>query len=285
MSVKLVIDSASEYTKAQADALGMYYAPLRTRFGTEEFRDGVDLSREEFYQRLSSGSELPTTSQPTPFDFEQHYQEIVEAGNEAVVITLSGKLSGTAQSARIAAEPYGDKVVVVDSETVTVAEHLLVDYALRILDQYDSAAALAEELNRVKGRVCVLGVVDTLEYLVRGGRLSKTAGFAGSLLGIKPILTVADGELTVIGKARGARQSGAFLNNAIAQRGGIDPDMPFAVGYSGTDSANLDAYIEHNRGIWEPITDQLPVITIGCAIGTHAGPGLFGVAFFNKNQG
>lgn len=284
MSVKLVIDSASDYTKAQADALRLYYVPLRTRFGTEEFRDGIDLTHQEFYEKMAQRKELPTTSQPTPFDFEQHFKEIISQGHEAVVITLSGKLSGTLQSARIAAEPYGSKVVVVDSETVTVAEHLLVDYALRIVTQYDSAQALAAELNRVKKKICVLGVIDTLEYLVKGGRLSKTAGMAGSLLGIKPILTIANGEVTIIGKARGAKQSNAFLSKAIEERGGIDSDMPYALGYSGCDSSVLESYVEHNRTLWEPITDQLPVISIGCTIGTHTGPGLFGVAFFTKSN-
>lgn len=284
MSVKLVIDSASDYTDADAKSLGMYFVPLRTRFEDEEYLDGVNLSHQAFYEKLLCAKQLPTTSQPTPYDFEQVYRKILAEGDEAVVICLSGKLSGTVQSARIAAEPYGEKIAVVDSETVTVAEHILVEYALQIQSMYSTAVGLAAELNRVKGRICVLGVIDTLEYLVKGGRLPKAAGVAGGLLGIKPILTIRDGEVVIIGKARGAKQSNVFLSKTIAQLGGVDFQMPMALGYTGKDRTNLDHYIENNRCLWESHMQQLPVLTIGCAIGTHTGPGLFGVAFFIHSE-
>lgn len=282
MSVKIITDSASDIRIDEATLLDITILPLKTNIDGVEYLDGVTITHEEFYEKLSSCKQLPTTSQLTPFEFETSYKDALQNHDEAVVITLSGKLSGTYQSACTAAMEYEGKVFVVDSENATVGQQLLVKYAISLRDRGLSAESIANELNEVKSRICLVALVDTLDYLVKGGRLSKTAGIAGSLLQIKPVLGVEDGEVKVLGKARGAKQSNNMLTETIAKKGGIDFSMPLVLAYSGNDDSLLQDYIENSRSIWEGNIDELPVSVIGSTIGTHAGPGAIAVAFFAK---
>ena len=282
MSVKIITDSASDIRIDEATLLDITILPLKTNIDGVEYIDGVTITHEEFYEKLSSCKQLPTTSQLTPFEFETAYKDALQTYDEAVVITLSGKFSGTYQSACTAAMEYEGKVFVVDSENATVGQQLLVKYAISLRDRGLSAESIANELNEVKSRICLVALVDTLDYLVKGGRLSKTAGIAGSLLQIKPVLGVEDGEVKVLGKARGAKQSNNMLTETIAKKGGIDFSMPLVLAYSGNDDSLLQDYIENSRSIWESNIDELPVSVIGSTIGTHAGPGAIAVAFFAK---
>lgn len=282
MSVKIITDSASDIRIDEATLLDITILPLKTNIDGVEYLDGVTITHEKFYEKLSSCKQLPTTSQLTPFEFETAYKDALQNHDEAVVITLSGKLSGTYQSACTAAMEYEGKVFVVDSENATVGQQLLVKYAISLRDRGLSAESIANELNEVKSRICLVALVDTLDYLVKGGRLSKTAGIAGSLLQIKPVLGVEDGEVKVLGKARGAKQSNNMLTETIAKKGGIDFSMPLVLAYSGNDDSLLQDYIENSRSIWEGNIDELPVSVIGSTIGTHAGPGAIAVAFFAK---
>ena len=161
---------------------------------------------------------------------------------------------------------------------------VLADLAIRLRDKGFGAKEIAAKLEEAKKRLCIIGRVDTLEYLYRGGRLSKTSAIAGTLLNIKPVLTVKDGQLAVLGKARGARQSNNFLNEAIATRGGIDFSQPLMLGYSGTSDGALQEYIAASREIWEGKLKSLPITSIGSTIGTHVGPGAIVVAFFANEQ-
>lgn len=283
MSVKIITDSASDIRAHEAGLLDITVLPLKTNIDGVEYLDGVTITHEEFYEKLSSCKQLPTTSQLTPYEFESAYKDALQTHDEAVVITLSGKLSGTYQSAYTSALDYEGKVFVVDSENATVGQQLLVKYALRLRDGGLSAAEIAKELNEVKNRICLVALVDTLDYLVKGGRLSKTAGIAGSLLQIKPVLGVEEGEVRVLGKARGAKQSSNLLTETIAKKGGIDFSMPLVLAYSGSSDSLLQEYIENSRSIWEGRIDKIPVSVIGSTIGTHAGPGAVAVAFFAKN--
>lgn len=284
MSVKIITDSACDISPDEADQLGITILPLKTNIDGVEYLDGVTITHEEFYDKLSSCKQLPTTSQLTPFEFETAYKSALETCGEAVVITLSGKLSGTAQSAFTAAQEFDGKVIVVDGENATIGQQVLVRYAIRLRDSGLSAAAIAAELEKVKGRVCLVATVDTLDYLVKGGRLSKTAGFAGTLLSIKPVLGIEDGEVKVLGKARGAKQSSNMLTEIISKKGGIDFSMPLVLAYSGNDDSLLQDYIENSRALWEGNIEKLPISVIGSTIGTHAGPGAVAVAFFAKGQ-
>ena len=282
MNVRLITDSACDMTQREAREQDVIILPMKTIIDGEEYLDGVTITTEEFYEKLENCKELPTTSQISPAEFEDVLRPIVKEGDEAVVITISGKLSGTAQSAIIAATETGGEVWVVDSGNVTIGQGILVRYAIRLRDQGLTGREIAEELERVKERICLLARVDTLEYLMRGGRLSKTAAIAGSLLHIKPVLCVEDGEVKVLGKARGSRQSDNMLTEFIVKKGGVDFSMPVMLAYSGTDDALLKGYIDNSRALWEEHLDSLPATMIGSTISTHAGPGAIAVAFFAK---
>lgn len=282
MSVKLISDSACDMSQQEAKEQGVMILPLKTTIDGIEYLDGVTITTEEFYERLESCNTLPTTSQLSPAEFEDALRPIVESGDEAVIITLAGKLSGTVQSAAIAAEETGGRIWVVDSGNVTIGQGILLRYAIQLRDRGLTGHEIAEELERVKPRVCLLARVDTLEYLMRGGRLSKTAAIAGTVLHIKPVISVEDGEIKVLGKARGSRQSNNMLTEFILKKGGIDFSMPVMLAFSGTDDALLKGYIDNSRTLWEGHLDCLPVTMIGSTISTHAGPGAIAVAFFAK---
>ena len=280
MAVKLVSDSACDISQSEARKLNITILPLKTFIDGVEYLDGVTLTPAEFYDKLEACKELPTTSQLSPAEFEDVFRPAAENGDEVVVITISGKLSGTLQSAAIAAADYPGKIWVVDSESVTIGQRILLMYAVGLRDAGASGQEIAEQLNRIKSRVCLLARVDTLEYLVRGGRLSKTAGLAGTVLHIKPVLSVEDGEVKVLGKARGSKQSSNMLTDFIQKKGGIDFNLPVMLAYSGTDDALLKGYIDNSRALWEGHLDSLPMTMIGSTISTHAGPGAIAVAFF-----
>lgn len=284
MSIKLIIDSASDIPMSYAQQHDMIYMPLKTNMDGVEYLDGITLTHEAFYQRLPDCKTLPTTSQVAPYDYQQAFERVKADGDQAVVITISGKLSGTLQSALLAAKHFADCVCVVDSENATVGEYVLVEYAMRLRDSGLDFRAIAGELEQKKRSVCLIGMVDTLEYLVKGGRLSKAAGIAGTLLGIKPVVGIEDGVIISLGRARGSRQSSNLLTQTIDKKGGIDFSMPLMLGYSGVDDALLKGYIENSRALWEGRADSLPVTTLGSTIGSHVGPGAVAIAFFAANQ-
>jgi DegV family protein with EDD domain len=281
MSVRIIIDSASDLTKERADALGLDFLPLTTIFGDEEYLDGITLTHTQFYEKLIESGNIPSTSQIPPYKFEKKYKEIKEAGDTAVVITLSSLLSGTYQSANIALDGYEDIIHIVDSKNVCLGEQNLVIYAARLRDQGLSAEEIAKELNSAKKNICVLAVFDTLEYLKAGGRISATAAWAGNLLSIKPVISIEKGEVAILGKARGSKNGNNLLIQQIESHGGIDFDMPYCIGYSGLDDTLLKKYVKDSAHIWQDKIHDIPVSTVGATIGTHAGPGAICVSFFH----
>lgn len=280
MSVRIITDSASDMTPAEHPALRVL--PLSVTFGTDVYMDGVDIDHQRFYEMLVERDELPKTGQVNPYAFSQAIAEAREAGDEAVIITVGAKLSGTNQSARTAlAEAPGGDVFVVDSNNVTLGERVLVEYALRLVDEGRSAAQIAAAVEAVRDRVVVIGLLETLEYLVRGGRLSAAAGAVGTLLNVKPVVAAEDGLIVQLGKARGSKNGRNLLNQKVEQAGGVDFSMPLALGYTGLSDAVLKKYIEDSAALWAGHTEgELPVHTIGATIGTHVGPGAVAVAFF-----
>ncbi len=282
MAVRFIIDSAADIIPAEAEALGLIHLPLKVIFGETEYSDSIDLTHKEFYEKLIESDEIPTTSQINPGMFISAYQKVVEEGDTAVVITLSGKLSGTYQSAMIALDGFEDKVFVVDSESVCVGERILIQLGLKLRDQGLSAAEIAAELDIQKKHVRVLALLDTLEYLKKGGRISAAVAFAGNLLSIKPVIAIENGEVSLVGKARGSKKGNNLLRELITNCGGINFDKPFALAYSGLSDRLLQKYIEDSSEIWSSHTETLPISTIGCTIGTHAGPGAVAVAFFEN---
>lgn len=282
MSVRIVVDSACDIVKAKADELNLDFMPLTTLFGDEEYLDGVTITHQEFYEKLIESGIIPSTSQVTPFAFEKKFKEIKENGDTAVVICLSSKLSGTYQSACIAGEEYADCIHVVDSLNVAIGEQILVYYAVKLRDQGLSAAEIAAELDRKKGDICLLAVLDTLEYLKHGGRISKTAAWAGTVLSIKPVIAIVNGEVAILGKARGSKNGNNMLMQQVRESNGIDFSMPYTLGYTGLDDSLLQKYIADSSSLWEGKTDHLPISTIGSTIGTHAGPGAIAVCYFHN---
>lgn len=280
MSVRIITDSASDMSPAEHPALSVL--PLSVTFGTDVHMDGVDIDHQRFYEMLVERDELPKTGQVNPYAFSQVIAEAREAGDEAVIITVGAKLSGTNQSARTAlAEAPGGDVYVVDSNNVTLGERVLVEYALRLVDEGQGAAQIAAAVEAVRDRVVVIGLLETLEYLVRGGRLSAAAGAVGTLLNVKPVVAVEDGLIVQLGKARGSKNGRNLLNQKVEKAGGIDFSMPLALGYTGLSDAVLKKYIEDSAALWAGHTEgELPVQTIGATIGTHVGPGAVAVAFF-----
>ena len=280
MSVRIITDSASDMSPAEHPALAVL--PLSVTFGTDVYMDGVDIDHQRFYEMLVERDELPKTGQVNPYAFSQAIAEAREAGDEAVIITVGAKLSGTNQSARTAlAEAPGGDVYVVDSNNVSLGERVLVEYALRLVDEGQGAAQIAAAVEAVRDRVVVIGLLETLEYLVRGGRLSAAAGAVGTLLNVKPVVAAEDGLIVQLGKARGSKNGRNLLNQKVEKAGGIDFSMPLALGYTGLSDAVLKKYIEDSAALWAGHTEgELPVHTIGATIGTHVGPGAVAVAFF-----
>ena len=280
MAVTLITDSGCDLTWEQARELNVILIPMTVHFGDEEYFSGIDLSNEDFYKKLAVSAELPTTSQPTPFQFEQAYAKIKQNGDEAVVLCVSSALSGTYQSANIAQDGYEDCVYVVDSQAVSTAQKVLLDYAISLRNHGASAKEIALALEAKKNDVCAFAAIETLEYLIKGGRLSKAAGAVGSVLGIRPILTLKDGALTIAGKARGVKGAISMTNKMIADVG-IDFSMPVAVGYTGCDPEVIRPYLD---GDCSAFSGENPnIYHIGSTVGPHAGPGAFIAAFFRKS--
>lgn len=283
MSVRIITDSGSDFLPGEHPALDVL--PLSIAFGETTYQADVDLDRERFYELLVEGDEFPTTGQVNPYAFTQALERAAQAGDDAVVVTISAKLSGTHQSACTAAaeaRAAGQEVHVVDSRSVTVGEYVLVRYALRLVEQGLTAAQIAAELEGARERICVVGLLDTLEYLKRGGRISAAAGTVGELLSIKPVIAIEDGEVALLGRARGSKNGRNLLHQQVLAAGGIDFSLPIMLGYSGLSDKLLRKYIDDSRSVWEAHVerDELPVLLVGATIGTHVGPGAVAVAFF-----
>ena len=275
--IRIVTDSASDILKPFPENLTVL--PLTIRFGEEEFRDGVDMSHRQFYEKLLEDDIFPTTSLIPPAAFEEVFRESAQRGETVLVITLSGKLSGTFQSAEVAAEDAPGEVYVVDSRNVTAGERLLVEYALRMVSEGVSARQIVRTLEQARERIHILGLLDTLEYLKKGGRISKTVAFVGEVMAIKPVVTVANGEVAILGKARGSKNGSNFLIREIQNCGGVNFQLPYCLGYTGLSDAILQKYIADSEDIWRG--HDLPIHTVGATIGTHVGPNAIVVAFFD----
>ena len=280
MKIRIITDSASELTGDESQNLTVL--PIGITFGEVEYQDGVNLSKREFYEKLIESDELPTTSQVTPFAFAQALKETIAAGETAIVITMSSKLSGTYNCAKIACAEYSENVYLIDSLNVCLGQKILVQYALNLIEQGLDAPAIVQKIEEKKSQICVIALLNTLEYLRRGGRISNLSGAVGEILAIKPVVSVEDGTVIVLGKARGSRKGNNLLTEQISKHGGIDFSLPVALGYSGLDDTLLQKYIADHADDWQGYIDRLPIDIIGCTIGTHVGPGGIAFAFFHK---
>lgn len=279
--IRILTDSASDILPAEAEQLGVTVIPLNVTLedGTV-LRDGVDMTPSAYYEILAGCRKLPTTSQPSPELFENFFLEAAAAGDEVIGIFLSHALSGTYQCAKLAADMANvDNVLFVDSGHVCLSEALLVRLAVQLRDSGKTAGQIAAILEHAKEHLHLVAAIDDLKYLRKGGRLPAAVAVAGGMLGIKPLITIQDGRVAMAGKARGLPGAYVALFKKVEEMGGINPAFPALAGYtvSPREVTPIQTYLRDNLQ-----QEDLLVRQIGCVIGTHAGPGAFGIAFFDK---
>ena len=280
MAVRIITDSTVDIPDKYSSLFTV--VPLTVSFGETDYIDGVTINKQDFYRMLTSSPELPKTSQATPDAFIKVFREIREQGDEAVVITVTSRLSGTYQSACLAAEDFPN-IRVVDSLNVSIGSGILAEYALRCASDGMGLDELAQHLTKKRDEIGLVAMVDTLEYLKKGGRISGAAAFAGGVLGIKPVVTTRDGELVVLGKARGSKKANNLLAEQI-RKDGVNFSMPLLLGYTGLSDDMLQQYIEDSRNLWKGHVESLDCVQLSSVVGTHAGPGAVAVAYFKSGE-
>ena len=277
--IRIITDSASDFELSEAEKLNVTVLPMQIQFGNASFLDRYEITADTFYQKLIETDALPSTSQINPYTFEAEYRKIHSAGDSAVVILVGSDLSGTYQNAVLAAADY-DNIYVIDSKNVTVGEQCLVRLAVQLRDAGTGASEIADILIQKRENVTILALLNTLEYLKKGGRISAAAAAVGNLLVIKPVITLQDGKIAVIGKARGSKSGNNLLIEQIKKEG-IDFSLPLVLGYSGLERTLLNKYIEDSRFLWDANITFPEISQMGSTIGTHAGPGAVAVGFFH----
>ncbi|MDE6075399.1 MAG: DegV family protein, partial [Clostridia bacterium] len=265
--IKILVDTASDVEKNEAEELGVFLIPIKVRFGDQEYSDGINLTHGEFFEKLIESTELPQTSQINEFSWEESFKQLTADGSEVIAITLSSKLSGTYSCAVKAAKKFGGKVHVVDSIQACIGERILLQYAIRLVNAGRSAAEIAKELDDKKNKIQLLAVLDTLKYLRKGGRISSVTAIAGEMLSIKPVVSVTKGEVKLVGKAMGSKKSNNLLNQLVQKCGGIDFEMPYALGYSGLNDDFLQKYLKDSESLWKGKTEFIHSYMIVSTIG------------------
>ncbi len=283
MAVRIVTDSASDISQELAKKWDITVIPLNVRFGDEEYLDGVTLSGHDFYKKLVETDVIPKTSQITPYEYAKHFEEADKAGDELIYFCLSSGVSGSYQSALMAAEDYSENIYVVDTQQFCISEYIIVQRAVEMRSQGMNAKEIVEKISVEMKKAHVIAVFDTLEYLKLGGRLPSAAAFVGNLLMIKPVITIENGEVKVIGKARGSKNSHNMLMEFVKSHGGIDMDKPACLGYTGFSDEMLKKYVEDSKVLYEGHEDKLQYAVVGATIGTYAGPGAIALAYFEKD--
>ena len=279
--IRIITDSAADLTARDLETPGVAVVPMSITFadGTAALDDG-SMTKNEFFARLAADSKLPRTSQPSPASFIQQFEDAAVAGDEVVVITIAQKLSGTYQCAVLAAAETDAKVYIVDSETATQGEAIIVREAVRLREQGLSASRIAAELDSFKKRVRVVAIVDSLKHLQKGGRLPAAVALVGGALGIKPVLALReDGEIKMVDKGRGRPGALVAMFKQIDKLGGVDPRYGYTLLYS--DDRQLAAPVHHYMHETLHLTGGR-VAQIGPTIGTHIGPRAVGVVFVTK---
>ena len=282
MGIRIITDSASDISQERAKEWDVTVMPLTVRFHEEEYLDGVTITPLEFYEKLVETDEIPRTSQITPYEFGQEFEKWVSADFGVLCITMSSGVSGTYQSACAAAAEYGDRVIVIDSRQFCISLYVLIEYACRLRDEGKSLEETAAAVEEAKKRVHVISVFATLEYLKLGGRISAAAAMAGNLLSIKPVITITDGVVEVIGKARGSKKANNMLMEFIRRVGGVDYEMPYCLGFTGFSEEVLTKYIDDHAARFKEAIKDITIVPVGATVGTYAGPGAVAIAFFNK---
>lgn len=277
--IRILLDSSADFSAEEAKERNMELVPINITLNDINYRDGIDITKDEFYDLLVSSESFPMTAQPSPQDFLDIFEDAKEKGDQLIYLSLSSTLSGTFQSATLAKNMAEyDDIYLVDTLSATRAIRLMAEYACKLREEGKDAATIAEELENFKSRVVILAAVDTLEYLQKGGRLSKAAAAVGELANLKPIITVTtEGKIGVPGKALGRNKALSTLVKMVTEKQ-IDTTFPiyslYAVGEENTEKLEQKLGKEGVR-----VTKRLQ---IGSTIGCHIGPGAYGVIFVTK---
>ena len=284
MAIRILTDSASDISPEKAQEWNIKVIPLKVRFGDVEYLDGVTLRPKQFFEKLIETDELPKTSQIVPYEYEQEFEAAKSAGDQLICFCMSSGVSGCYQSACLAAREYEDCVTVIDTQQFCISEYIIVERAVQLRDQGLSYDELVRTIRAELGEAHVIAVFDTLEYLRLGGRLSAAAALTGTLLSIKPVLTIEEGVVKILGKARGSRHSENMLTENVAKLGGIDFSRPVCLGYTGMSDDFLQKYVQDSAALYTGYEDHLQVAEVGATIGTYSGPGAIAVAFCAKGH-
>jgi len=277
--IRILLDSSADFSAEEAKERNMELVPINITLNDKNYRDGIDITKDEFYDLLVASEAFPMTAQPSPQDFLDIFEDAKEKGDQLIYLSLSSALSGTFQSATLAKNMAEyDDIYLVDTLSATRAIRLMAEYACKLREEGKDAATIAEELESFKSRVVILAAVDTLEYLQKGGRLSKAAAAVGELANLKPIITVtSEGTIGVPGKALGRNKALSTLVKMVTEKQ-IDTTFPiyslYAVGEENTEKLEQKLGKEGVR-----VTKRLQ---IGSTIGCHIGPGAYGVIFVTK---
>ena len=280
--VELFTDSTSDLGLERGAQRDIHILPLTVRFGEEAWLDGVEITPEQFYEKLAASDTLPSTSQINPDVFVQEFEAALERGNDVVGIFISSEMSGSCQSAMIARDMIGsDRIHIVDSRTVTFPLGLMVEEAAILRDKGWSAADIAAEITRLTGKIRLLAVMDTLKYLKLGGRISAATAMVGGVLGITPIISIINGKVESVGKSRGRKAGLRWVRQQLEGAAGpIDRDHCVSFGHSACPEAMVEcmaALEDLYQGVPHAFQSD-----IGSVVGTHIGPGATGIAYFVK---
>ncbi|MDR1604040.1 MAG: DegV family protein [Gracilibacteraceae bacterium] len=280
MAVKIVCDSTCDLDKSWTEAHGLIIVPLKVVFGTEQYADGVTLSKEQFYEKLTSGKVLPTTSQVAPGEFNDLFAAILSAGDDIVFLSLSAHISGTFQSAEFAKNALGsERIHLFDSYSATCGLALMARIAVQLRDEGLPAAEILARLESLRPKLRMWISLDTLHYLKLGGRLPASSAFIGELLNIKPILTLENGKVTLMEKKRSLTKAFEWTAAKIHSTG-LNRDYPVCFGHSNAPQA-LDSLIRQLGLSGIAFSDPLTVV-IGAVIATHTGPGAAALAYIEQ---
>ncbi len=284
--VCIMTDSASDITQEEARELGLPIVPLTTTFPDGTYRDGVDIDAPSFYEKVAATDAIPFTSQPAPTEFFDAFKASLPLADEIVCITISTGLSGTFQSACVARAdlPEQDqrRVHIVDSLTCSISEGLLVRVALQMRDEGATAKEVVARMEALRDKVHIVALVDTLDFIRKGGRIPAALAVAGNLLSIKPVIGTVDGKVGLLGQARGPKKGQNVLSKMVHGYGGVDFSLPFRLAYSGGGRELMERYWRENDDLYEGWRQDPPVSMLGPVIGTHSGPGCIAVAFFEN---
>lgn len=275
--IKIITDSTADLSKEIYQKYDIEVLPLLINFGEESYLDGIEISPKEVFERIKNDNVLPTTAQVTPNRFAEAYKKYLNQGYKIISIHMSSAMSGTYQSACIAKDMLeSNDIVVVDSQNVTAALGILVLKTAKLIEKGHNIGKLEEELNNIKNNIKLSVYFESLEYLVRGGRISKTAGIVGGILGIKLILEIKDGLMSVKDKIRGNKKSIKRIISDL-ENADLDEDVPVLL----IDVDNFEVkealkeYMENNNVKYI----ECPV---GCTVCIHSGPACCGVVFLTK---